>query len=97
MSFRVRHCVECPRCHIRYLLAKNRYANGSYVVVHRLEESEEFTLYCSCGRPPAISRWRWHELARYTVSSDACARGYGSEAEIAVLSATAIHNETDER
>jgi len=49
MSFRVRHCVGCPSSHTRHLLAKNRYANGSYVVVHRLEEFEKFTLYCSAA------------------------------------------------
>jgi len=79
---RIRHCVECPKCGTRYLLARTQYANGSYLVVQHLGCSEEYTLYCSCGLPATITRWNWSDLAKYTVSSGAHQRGYGSRDEI---------------
>ena len=47
--------------------------------------SEEWTLYCTCGRPPVSSRWSWNELRLYFVSKQAHARGYGSPEEIVAL------------
>jgi len=32
MSIRIRRCLECPKCHTRYLLGFSPYSNGSYVV-----------------------------------------------------------------
>jgi hypothetical protein len=29
---RVRHCVECPKCHTRYLPGFTPYRNGSYLI-----------------------------------------------------------------
>lgn len=82
MTLRIRHCVECPKCHTRYLLAENRYANGSYLVVHHHNGSEEYALHCSCGRPAIVTRWSWSELSKYAVSNGAYTRGYGSADEI---------------
>ena len=82
MTSRIRHCLECPKCRTRYLFTKTQYANGSYVIVQREDDYEEYTLYCSCGQPAAISRWTSTDLARCTVSDGAYARGYGSAEEI---------------
>lgn len=82
MSPRIRHCVECPRCHTRYLIGFSPYGNGSYLLSDRNEHSGEYTLYCSCGRPPNISRWTSSGLKNYVVSNRAHDRGYGSPKEI---------------
>lgn len=78
----LRHCVECPKCFTRYLIAFSPYCNGSYLVRTGVASPEEYTLYCSCGRPPVSSRWRWSELRRYAVSKAAHDRGYGTPEEI---------------
>jgi len=46
---------------------------------------EEWTLYCSCGRPSVSSRWSYNELSSYFVSKQAHDRGYGSADEIVPL------------
>ena len=48
--------------------------------------SEEWTLYCSCARPPISSRWNWAELKVYAVSNQAHDRGYGAPEEIVPVS-----------
>src|SRR6266542_3529305 len=73
MSSFLRHCVECPKCLTRYLIAFSPYCAGS---------SEEYILYCSCGRPPVCSRWRWDDVMRCAVSKAAHARGFGTPEEI---------------
>ncbi len=82
MSFRVRHCVECPRCSTRYLVGFSPYRNGSYLVPLTVGCWEQWTLYCSCRLPHSPSHWRWDELKPYEVSSDAHLRGYGGPEEI---------------
>ena len=82
MPARIRHCVECPECFTRYLIGFSPYRNGSYLVSFLTESSEEYKLFCSCGRPPISSRWRWSELNLYSVSNQAYDRGYGPPAEI---------------
>lgn len=82
MPERIRHCVECPSCRMRYLLATTRYANGAYVMVQSDNHLEEYILYCSCSHPAAISRWSWSQLKTYIVSAAAHARGYGSPKEV---------------
>src|SRR5207244_11161123 len=82
MAARIRHCVECPRCLTRYLIGFSPYPNGSYLVPLVEGSSEEWTLYCSCDRPPSSSRWSWSELKMYAVSSPAHNRGYGRPEEI---------------
>ena len=78
----LRNCVECPKCLTRYLVAFSPYGNGSYLVPAFAGLSDEYILYCSCGRPPVSSRWRRSELKRYAVSKVAHDRGYGTPAEI---------------
>jgi len=84
MSF-VRHCVECPKCLTRYLAAFSPYRNGSFLIPTVAGSSEEYLLYCSCGQPPAFSRWSWNEVKTYAVSKPAHHRGYGTAAEIVPL------------
>jgi hypothetical protein len=78
----LRHCVECPKCFTRYLIAFSPYGNGSYLVHTVVASPEEYILYCSCGRPSVSSRWRWNEVRRYAVSRAAHHRGYGTPEEI---------------
>lgn len=82
MTARIRHCVECPKCFTRYLVGFSPYRNGSCLVPLAKGFMEEWTLYCSCGRPPSPSRWNWSELKMYTVSNQAHDRGYGAPEEI---------------
>jgi hypothetical protein len=85
MTPRIRHCVECPKCRTRYLVGFSPYPNGSYLVPLVTGSSEEFTLYCSCGSPPVLSRWSWRDLKAYVVSNQAHDRGYGPSEEIVPL------------
>src|SRR5438309_12043603 len=82
MTWRVRHCVECPKCRMRYLIGFSPYRNGSYLVPIARGSNQEWILYCSCGSPPRCSRWTWDELQPYDVSSGAHVRGYGPPEEI---------------
>jgi hypothetical protein len=82
MSHRIRHCVECPKCLTRYLIAFSPYRNKSYLVPTVAGCSEEFILYCSCRRPSVVSRWRWTEVKTCEVSRVAYARGYGTAEQI---------------
>jgi len=79
---RVRHCVECPKCGTRYLIAFSPYRNGSYLVPTVYGSSGEYTLYCSCCAPRAVSRWRWNETKACEVTKAAYQRGYGNSEEI---------------
>jgi len=79
---RVRHCVECPKCSTRYLLAFSPYGNGSYLVPTAYGSSNEYTLYCSCCAPQAVSRWKWDETKACEVTKAAYERGYGTSEEI---------------
>lgn len=82
MSFRVRHCIDCPKCRTRYLVGFSPYKNGSYLLPLSDGIQDEWTLYCSCATPPIRSQWRWNELDVYTVSGPAYDRGYGAPQEI---------------
>jgi hypothetical protein len=82
MPVRIRHCVECPKCGTRYLIAFSPYSNGSCLVPTVPGSSDEYTLYCSCGTPPACSRWKWSEVRTYTVSKTAHDRRFGTPEEI---------------
>ena len=82
MSWRVRHCVECPKCSTRYLIGFSPYPNGSYLVPLAMGASQEWTLYCACGTPPSPSRWRAEEMKAYQVSSRAHLLGFGPPQEI---------------
>ena len=82
MAPRVRHCVECPKCRMRYLLSCSPYRNGSFLMPLVEGVADEWTLYCSCGRPHVRSYWNWSELKRYAIPNQAHERGYGSPDEI---------------
>ncbi len=82
MSVRIRHCVECPQCRTRYLIAFSPYRNRSYLVPKTVGSSEEFTLYCSCKRPFVVSRWEWSEVKTCEVSRGAYDRGYGNAEDV---------------
>ena len=85
MAWRIRHCMECPKCRTRYLVGFSPYPNGSYLVPLVTGTSQEWTLYCSCGTPPSSSRWRAEEMKAYQVSSRAHGRGFGPPEEIVRL------------
>ena len=85
MKLRVRHCVECPKCLTRYLVGFSPYRNGSTLMPVTAGFFEEWALYCSCGKPPAFSRWNWNELRMYAVSDQAHHRGYGQPDEIVAI------------
>jgi hypothetical protein len=82
MPARFRHCIECPECRTRYLIGFSPYLNGSYLESFVSASSEEYKLFCSCGRPSVCSRWNGRELRRYGVTNAAYARGYGSPEEV---------------
>ena len=82
MTWRVRHCVECPKCRTRYLIGFSPYRNGSYLVPVARGSLQEWILYCACGSPPSPSRWNWDELQPYEVCRGAHVRGYGPPEEI---------------
>jgi len=83
---RVRHCVECPKCHTRYLPGSSPYRNGSYLIPLAKRFSSGCLLYCSCRNPPVCSQWKWTELKACEVSREAYRLGYGSTNEIWALS-----------
>jgi hypothetical protein len=82
---RIRHCVECPKCLTRYLIAFSPYRNGSYLVPAVYGSSEEYILYCSCRGLSVVSPWRWREPKACEVSHEAYDRGYGTPEEISPL------------
>ena len=82
LMLRIRHCVECPKCLTRYLIAFSPYKNGSYLVPAVYGSSESYTLYCSCSGLPVVSHWTWKETRACEVSHEAYDRGYGTPEEI---------------
>jgi hypothetical protein len=82
MSIRVRHCVECPKCHVCYLIAFSPYSNGAFLVPTVAGSSEEYTLYCFCGEGQFANIWKWREAKVCEVSKAAHFRGYGTLDEI---------------
>jgi hypothetical protein len=84
MTYRIRHCVECPKCLTQYLLGFSPYSNRSYLVPSVVGSSDEYTLYCSCRRPYSVSRWS--QVRTCQVSNAAYSRGYGTPEEVAPVS-----------
>ena len=82
MPLRLRSCVECPRCYIRYIIGVSPYRNGSYISAHPSEGSDLRRLYCSCLGRFGFFPFKLSELKTYSVSEWAYARGYGSPDEI---------------
>lgn len=79
---RVRHCIECPKCHTRYLPGSSPYRNGSYLMPLNKSSSAGWILYCSCSGSHTSSQWSCSDLKPYEVSIQAYRRGYGSPEEI---------------
>lgn len=82
MSHRVRHCVECPRCHTWYIIGFSPYKNGAHLVRTGEGISEQYTLYCLCDGAALPNSWRWREIKTCEVTKLAHHRGYGSRDEI---------------
>ncbi|MGA8272718.1 MAG: hypothetical protein WB919_14250 [Candidatus Sulfotelmatobacter sp.] len=82
MSFRIRHCVECPQCHTCYLIGFSPYQNGAYLSRTSTGSSEEYTLHCYCEGASYPSSWRWREAKACAISKAAHDRGYGTVGEI---------------
>ena len=82
---RIRHCVECPRCHTYYLIGFSPYRNGSYLV-EVCAGSGEYILHCCCDGSHQSSIGRWPEVKAYRVSKRAHDRGYGATSEVLPLS-----------
>jgi len=80
--FLVRHCVECPKCHTRYLPSFSPYRNGSYLIPLTAHGATGWILYCSCRMPPASSQWSSTDLKPYEICRQAYRRGYGSAEEV---------------
>src|SRR3979409_537204 len=88
---RVRHCVECPKCLTRYLVGFSPYRNGSYLMPLSAGFSEEWTLYCSCGRPPISSRWNLERAeAICGFESSSLSRLWGTRGDGAGLQEVAV-------
>src|SRR5579885_723715 len=77
---RIRHCLECPRCRLRYLISLAPYENGSYVVTAVNGSAEEYLLFCSPCR--LGSRRSMPEVMLCEVSEPAYRRGFGTEKEV---------------
>ena len=77
---RIRHCLECPNCRLRYVISRSPYRNGSRIVAAIHGGHDEYILYCSCRR--GASRWIEQEVLRCDVSDAAYERGFGTRAEI---------------
>lgn len=77
---RIRHCVECSKCHTRYIVSLSPYRNGSYIIPTVRGSSEEYALYCSCRKAAKV--WRWSEVQTCKIASQAYERGYGTPEEI---------------
>lgn len=82
---RIRHCVECPNCHILYLVSLSPFRNGSYLMPTIRGSSREYALYCSCRRGSAAHVWRWSDVKACEISKAAYDRGYGTRDEIAPM------------
>lgn len=82
MTYRLRHCAECPRCGTRYLVGFSPYSNGSCLSGRDRDLPDEWTLYCRCTTPPICSQWRSSDMKMYDVSGEAYERGFGSPNEI---------------
>jgi hypothetical protein len=87
MSSRIRSCVECPKCHTRYLIGSSPYPNGSYIVAHPPAAADLVRLYCACDNSLSSHAFKFSELKMYSVSDWADRRGYGSPEEIVLVRA----------
>ena len=82
MSSRLRSCVECPKCHTRYVIGSNPYYNGSYIVAYPPSGADLLRLYCTCGDLLTSHAFEISDLKMYAVSEWAEKHEYGSPEEI---------------
>jgi len=80
MPSRIRHCVECPRCHIFYLIGFSPYRNGSHLVRTGEGPSEQYSLHCFCEGAQRLRKWLIVRTCE--VSKVAHDRGYGTPDEV---------------
>src|SRR5437764_12446934 len=97
---RIRYCVQCRKCRLRYVVAASPYGNGSCRVGNAAAGDEEYLLYCSCCTPPACTRLNASDVMRCAVSSEAYNRGYGTAEEIVLarrisMRARSLHMQSD--
>lgn len=85
--FRVRQCVECPRCRTRYVISRNPYNNGSYVIPAVKGSCDEYLLYCSCSGRSVSCRSESSEVILCYVPRADYERGYGRAREITPVEA----------
>src|ERR1700722_13475459 len=52
MSFRIRHCVKCPKCHTWYLVGFSPYRNGAYLVRTGTSSAGSFAQVTRLGKTP---------------------------------------------
>jgi hypothetical protein len=76
---RIRHCLECPTCRLRYVISLSPYKNGSRVIAGK-GGRDDYILYCACRR--GASRWLEREVLLCDVSKTAYERGFGTREEI---------------
>lgn len=96
MSSRIRHCVECPRCHTYYLIASSPYSNGAYIVPTGAG-SEEYTLYCFCEDKQLPHIGKWQLAIACDVSKAAHRQGYGTLHEVWPITRRAPHSRWSHR
>lgn len=77
---RIRHCLECPWCRLRYVISLSPYGNGAYIVAAVNGRAEEYILYCACRRGGVL--WNRRDVLICDVSKGAYERGYGTGDEI---------------
>ncbi|HEX6805843.1 MAG TPA: hypothetical protein VF133_19360 [Terriglobales bacterium] len=82
MPRHIRHCVECPNCHVHYLIAFSPYGNGSHLARTGSGSGEEYILYCFCQGARIASCVRAPQVKVCEVSKAAYKRGYGTLEEI---------------
>ena len=85
MSIRIRSCVECPKCHTRYVIGSSPFPNGSYIVTQPSATPDLLRLYCICADLPSSYAFKFSELKMYAISEWAERRGYGSTEEIVMV------------
>lgn len=85
MSARLHRCVECPKCHVRYVMGLNPYSNGSHVVSDAAIASDLRKLFCVCCAPDYYE-FKLSQLKVYEVPQSVYRRGYGSVHEIVLAS-----------
>jgi hypothetical protein len=68
-------CVECPKCHLRYVLKQD----SQWIGRQPLANGNEHRLFCLCGE---VTRFDRAKLKRYVVSVAVFRRGYGKADEV---------------